>query len=367
MQVKLNKIASATARVGLPQEVEVGSYVVAERGAVVIVEALEEKSVYGHLELAGGRMARIIKGDLIAGVLGERQALRGFVGAIPPRIEPGDVLHILNIGGVVGSCSSANADVGRPLRVRVLGAALVDGEPANIKQHAVPWQTGLPGSAPIILLSGTCMDAGKTTAACEIIRVLKGRGYRLAAAKLAGVATQRDLLNMQDHGAECALSFNDAGLPSTTHTDNCIVPAAKGVLAALNECEPDAIVVELGDGIMGHYGVDLLLKDPELMGHVKAHVLCANDLVAAWGGLLYLSQLGLEVDCVSGPATDNSAGVDYIVDRFGKQAANARTQPEALANLVEVKVFGPRKKTARKQTAQARARESVEGRKAVAS
>ncbi|MFL5732846.1 MAG: hypothetical protein ACJ78Q_06560 [Chloroflexia bacterium] len=340
MQVKLDKIASATARVNLPFEIEIAPRVEAERGSVVIVEALEEKSVYGELELAGGRMARIIKGDLIAGVLGERQALKGFVGAIPPHIEPGDVLHMLNMGGVIGLCSSANADFGQPLRVRVRGAALIDGEPANIMQHAVPWQTGLPHSAPIILLSGTCMNAGKTTAACEIIRVLKGRGYKLAAAKLAGVATQRDLLNMQDHGAECALSFNDAGLPSTTHTDNCIVPAAKGVLAALNNCHPDAIIVEFGDGIMGHYGVDLLLKDPELMSHVAAHILCANDLVAAWGGVLYLGQMGLEVDCVSGPATDNSAGIDYIVQRFGKQAANARTDPEGLASLVEAAVFG---------------------------
>jgi hypothetical protein len=365
MQVKLDKIASATARLELPQEIEVVQHVAAERGAVVIVEALEEKSVYGELELVGGRMARIIKGDIIAGVLGERQALKGFVGAIPTHVEPGDVLHILNLGGVVGACSSANADFGQPLRVRLLGAALVDGEPANIMQHAVPWQTGLPRSAPIILLSGTCMNAGKTTAACEVIRVLKRRGYKLAAAKLAGVATQRDLLNMQDHGANCALSFNDAGLPSTTHTDSCIVPAAKGVLAELNKCHPDAIIVELGDGIMGHYGVDLLLKDPELMSHVKAHVLCANDLVAAWGGLLYLGQLGLEVDCVSGPATDNSAGVDYIMHRFGKQAANARAEPDHLANLVEARVFGAWREAAREHMVLARP--AVEQRKAVAS
>src|SRR6478672_4366621 len=86
MQVKLDKQASATARLELPQDIEVGQHVAAERGVVVIVEALEEKSVYGELELVGGRMARIIKGDIIAGVLGERQALRGFVGVIPPRI-----------------------------------------------------------------------------------------------------------------------------------------------------------------------------------------------------------------------------------------------------------------------------------------
>jgi hypothetical protein len=300
-----------------------------------VVEALEEKDVYGELELLGGRLARIIKGDLIAGVLGERQALKGFVGSIPERIEPGDVLHILNMGGVIGRCHSANADFGQPLRVRVLGAAIVDGQPANIGGYAVPWQDDLPECAPIILLSGTCMNAGKTTAACEIIRVLRSRGYRLAAAKLAGVATQRDLLNMRDHGAIEAMSFSDAGLPSTTHTDTCIVPAAKGILAALSTSRPDAIMVEFGDGIMGHYGVDKLLQDRELMGHVAAHVLCANDLVAAWGGILYLEGMGVRINCISGPATDNSAGIDYIESRFGKRAANGRVDPVGLADIVE--------------------------------
>jgi hypothetical protein len=136
------------------------------------------------------------------------------------------------------------------------------------------------------------------------------------------------------------MSFSDAGLPSTTRTDDCLVPASKGILAALNEQHPDAIVVEFGDGIMGHYGVDILLGDAELMGHVKAHILCANDLVATWGGLLFLGQLGLEVDCISGPTTDNSAGVDYIKGRFSKQAINARSHTGLLASLIAGKLFG---------------------------
>jgi hypothetical protein len=342
MRVELDKIASVTARAGLTREVEVGSFVPAGRGTVVVVEALEEKAVYGELELVGGRMSRIIKGDRIAGVLGERQALKGFVGSIPEHIEPGDTLHILNMGGVIGKCSSANADFGQPLRVRVLGPVLEAGEPANISAYAIPWQNNLRRSAPIVLVSGTCMNAGKTTAACEIIRVLSSRGYRLAGAKLAGVATQRDLLNMQDHGAVTALSFSDAGLPSTTHVDACVVPAAKGILAALNGSDPDAIIVEFGDGIMGHYGVDLLLKDREMMGHVRAHILCANDLVAAWGGLRFLGELGLRVDCISGPATDNSAGVDYIEQRFGTPAANGRNEPARLADMVEARLFAHR-------------------------
>ena len=135
MQVKLDKIASVTGRINLPREIEITNVVPAERGAVIVVEALEEKSVYGELELVGGRLARIIKGDIIAGVLGERQALKGFVGGIPAQIAAGDILHMLNMGGVIGKVSSANADYGQPLRVRVLGAALIDG--ATLGGHHV--------------------------------------------------------------------------------------------------------------------------------------------------------------------------------------------------------------------------------------
>jgi hypothetical protein len=339
VKVKVDKIASATATLPLERQCDLGTTIPAEQGTVLVVEALEEKSVYGELELVGGRMARIIKGDLIAGVLGERQALRGYVGVIPPHIEPGDVLHMLNLGGVLGRCVSANPDLGKPLRVRVVGVALLDGVPANIRQGAIPWQDSLPVSAPLIVISGTCMNSGKTTTACEILRLLSAKGYRLAAAKVAGVATQRDLYNMLDHGAVTGLTFSDAGLPSTVQNLDAVVPAAKGILAALNRHAPDAIVVELGDGIMGRYGVDLLLKDAELMGHARAHVLCANDLVGAWGGLRYLGDLGLTVDCVAGPATDNSAGVEYIEQRFGAAAANARTDPAPLVRLIERKVF----------------------------
>ena len=58
--------------------------------------------------------------------------------------------------------------------------------------------------------------------------------------------------------------------------------------------------------------------------------------MAAWGGIIFLEEhLGLQVDCISGPATDNSAGVDYITRHFGKTAMNGRRDPVGLASLVE--------------------------------
>ena len=43
---------------------------------------------------------------------------------------------------------------------------------------------------------------------------------------------------------------------------------------------------------------------------------------------------------MAGPATDNSAGIDYIKEHFDEQALNARTAPDLLGNLISDKLFG---------------------------
>ena len=87
-------------------------------------------------------MAKINKGDVMAGTLGYRRALKGFVGTIPESIHVGDTIHVLNIGGVLGVCIGKNPDVGSPLEVEVLGSVLLDGKPANIAQNALAPRDG---------------------------------------------------------------------------------------------------------------------------------------------------------------------------------------------------------------------------------
>jgi hypothetical protein len=146
---------------------------------------------------------------------------------------------------------------------------------------------------------------------------------------------------MMDHGALASLSFLDCGLPSTAGVAD-VAPVAKGLLAAIRAQVPelDAVVVEMGDGIIGAYGVRPVLEDPEVRALVKAHVLCANDLVAAWGGVQFLNQLGLPADVIAGPATDNDVGIRYIANDLGIPAANARVDPDRFVDHVEHKAFG---------------------------
>jgi len=341
VKIRAHKIASVVHRLGLQSEVQISRLVEARVGQVLAVRALGEKSVYDVLELQNGRMAHIGKGDVLVGALGRRDALRGFVGRVPESVKVGDTLHVLNLGGLLGRVTSGSREVGPPLDVEVLGMVLRDGRPANIADAAVPDAPEDQPIPPVIVVSGTCMNAGKTFAACEIVARLTARGYLCGGVKLTGVAALRDTLNMSDHGAASTLSFVDCGLPSTAGNPEVAYVARRilRTIAAQNAGELDVIVAELGDGLIGSYGVDLILQDPAFRSLVRAHVLCATDLVAAWGGLRWMEMHGLLADVIAGPATDNEIGVNTIRRDMGVAAHNARLDAEALVDHVEQVAF----------------------------
>ncbi|MBU0586089.1 hypothetical protein KJ780_01105 [Candidatus Micrarchaeota archaeon] len=345
MKVNVDKVASSTKNVQLSHIVDISHKIEAKEGSVIVGKALGENPVYGTIELVSGRMSKIIQGDIIAGVLGERRASRGFYGKVPKEIKPGDILHILNLGGVIGKAISANPEYGKPIEFEVLGQAIVYphfedriGKAANITDSPVKWKDKLDKSVPLIAVSASNMDAGKTTAACEIIKGLNAKGFRVGAAKVTGVSLMRDTLNMEDYGAVKALSFNDAGVVSTT-TMKHVAEVAKGLITELNKCDLDCIVFELGDGIMGGYGVEYILKDKEIMGFTKAHVVCAPDPVAVWGIREIFKKYGLSIDIVSGKVTDNSVGSEFVEKELGLPAANAIKDKEKLVTLIKKKVF----------------------------
>ena len=122
--VIVDKIASVTQACGLSNELRVADRIPCEEGIVLAVEILTNKSQYNTLELTSGRMAKVGRGDVVVGALGHRKALFGYSGHLPAKLAPGDVIQMLNIGGVLGVCDSANPDKGRPFDCRVLGAVL---------------------------------------------------------------------------------------------------------------------------------------------------------------------------------------------------------------------------------------------------
>lgn len=337
--VEADKLGSATVRLGLPKMLAVVSASDSPRaGDVVVVRTLTDSATYNQLELTTGRLAKINPGDVLVGVLGSRRALKGFVGDVPAAVKAGDQLHLLNMGGVIGCCTGHHSSLSDAIRVEVIGlVADEQGRVRNIADAALPLRASLPESAPLVLVAGACMNSGKTYAATELIKQATRAGLRVAAGKLSGVACLRDTLNMADHGAVLTASFLDCGLPSTVGVGD-LAPVAKTLIAHLNECAPDLIVIELGDGILGGYSVETVFDDEELRAGCAALVYCASDYVGAWGGIEWFTRRGLTVDLVAGSVTDAQMGEDYIVEHFGVAAGNARRDGVRLFELVKDKV-----------------------------
>jgi len=336
-----DKVASVAQHNNVGHELRLADDIPCEEGVLIAVRVLNNKSRYNQLELTSGRMATVQQGDVIVAALGHRKALRGYSGHLPKSLQAGDTVQILNIGGVVGLCDSANPEVGPPFDCEVLGAVLHF--PFLGERVGVPARAGKTRLDPdvkldarevsIIALAGTCMDSGKTAASCAIISRLRNLGFGVAACKATGVALRRDILAMADAGANPAAIFSDFGIVTTTAHNG---PAlTRSLLNALAEGAPDVIVIELGDGLLGAYGVDAILADTAIHAALTGVVLCANDPVAAWGGARLLRETyEIEPLLVTGPATDNDVGIEQIETRMGLTGINALSSATALGDAV---------------------------------
>ena len=66
MRVQLDKIGSVTLHAELPREVDLTDRMEVREGNVIVVKALQDKSVYDQIELVNGRQAKMSKDDVIA-------------------------------------------------------------------------------------------------------------------------------------------------------------------------------------------------------------------------------------------------------------------------------------------------------------
>jgi hypothetical protein len=340
--VVVDKIASVTQALPLKHDLRIDDdNIPSEEGVVLVVEILSNKSTYNTLELTSGRMAKVGRGDIVVGALGTRKALFGYSGHVPPKLAAGDIIQMLNIGGVLGLCDSVNPDKGKPFDCRVLGVVLQFpylgeriGVPARVGSRKLDFNAHLDAhGVPVVALAGTCMEAGKTAAACSIVSRMRHRGLIVDVFKATGVSLRRDILAMEDSGARHSLIFTDLGVVTTTPGTG---PAlTRTMLTELSAKKPDVIVFELGDGIIGTYGVAAILECEDIKRALTSVVLSANDPVAAWGGVKLLRErFGIEPSVVTGPATDNAVGVQIIEEQMQVRACNAINDGAKLGDIV---------------------------------
>ena len=182
-------------------------------GDYVVGEVVSAPTRFSRIELTSGRMVEVAEGDLIVGAFGVRYATLEAVGGWQ-NIAHDRLMDVLTAAGLFGKATSRSANMPPLLSLAYKGHVLVGDNKSTMRDYVgeVPEREfGLP----VVLLVGTSMSAGKTTSAKVIVRLLREAGLEVIGAKLTGAGRYRDILAMQDAGAERIFDFVDAGLPST--------------------------------------------------------------------------------------------------------------------------------------------------------
>jgi hypothetical protein len=271
---------------------------------------------HGTLENKQGRIHMATDGTRAVFVYGNRYAPDAFEGVVPDK--PMSEVDLLARSGLVGVMRQKNSAVKDPSKVRVLGHVVDEaGEPLSTLRQTVvaPKEPPLEGRkrAKMILNVGTSMNSGKSTSAMACCWALAAMGYRVRATKATGTASLKDILHMQDAGAERVSDFTHLGYPSTYLLDLGAVVEGFKALDAKYASNPQKFwVVEFADGILQRETA-ALLRDEYVRSRIHRLVFSAADAFGALGGLRMLKEeFGLEADAVSGRCTSSPLMIDEL-------------------------------------------------------
>jgi hypothetical protein len=166
---------------------------------------------------------------------------------------------------------------------------------------------------------------------------MRHRGLIVDAFKATGVSLRRDILAFEDSGARRTMIFTDLGIVTTTA--KCGPALTRTMLTEMASGTARRHRVRAGRRPLGTYGVESILRQPDIKAALTAVVLSANDPVAAWGGVKLLRErFGIEPCVVTGPATDNQVGVEIIREQMNVEAFNAISNPADLGDHIIAKL-----------------------------
>jgi hypothetical protein len=284
-------------------------------GDYVACEVVNTAGSESRAELPNGRMMELMKGDVLIGALGVRHATLEATGSWEAVADDGR-MHLLTGAGLLGKMTSRSVFMTTLIELRYRGHVTINGRPKNMLDYVVD-APQRPFRTPVVLLVGTSMSSGKTTSARIIARQLKQMGLRVAGAKLTGAGRYRDILSIQDAGADHIVDFVDAGLPSSIAPEPVYQRAIERMLNQIAANEPDVAVVEIGASPLEPYNGALAIT--AIQEWVRLTVLCASDPYAVLG---VMHGFDFTPTIVSGPAANTIGGVELIQNLCGVDALN---------------------------------------------
>jgi hypothetical protein len=301
-------------------------------GDFVVGVAVGTRNRLYQCETRTGRMADMVRGDLMVGALGERAATLEGVGnwrAVTEDME----MEALTSAGLMGKATSTSFSIPPLMKLQYRGHVMRNGIKLGMKDFIIKPEPR-PLDVPVILLIGTSMSAGKTTSGRVIIRALHYLGKKVVAAKLTGAARYRDILSFRDAGASQVFDFVDAGLPSTVCSRDHFCTAMEILLSRIAATGADVLVAEAGASPLEPYNGDMLVD--YVSKSTCFTVLCASDPYAVLGVQTAFGDQ-MQANLVAGPAANTDAAVALVKKLTGLPALNLldRTSHPELLRLLK--------------------------------
>lgn len=310
----------------------------APRPGDLVLARVVQIGQHKQLEQPTSRKATLFVGDEVILAYGNRYAPDQFEACVPEDLGACDMVAA---GGVAGRVLARHAKVAEPTRIEPIGL-LVDASGAvlNLADFAVqpqPTSRRVPGIAVV----GGSMNAGKTTAAANLVHGLTKAGYRVGAAKITGTGAGNDFWHMKDAGAVRVLDFTDAGLATTFRADlAAIEQAAVTLAAALQEYDVDVIVYEIADGLFQDE-TSALVKSRTLRSLVNGYVYAGESAASVAAGVQWLRSLGHLVLGVSGLVSASPLAAREAENATGYPCLSRETLATAAQGKTWMNIISP--------------------------
>ena len=215
----------------------------------LILAKVDRLGYHSRLELPTGRRATLSVGDEIIVSYGNRYAPDQFLAEIPSSLVQ---CQLVASGGVAGIVISKHKKIKNATDITPIGF-ITDQKKRiiNLKDYALPNQI-VPTHKPLILaVTGSSMNAGKTTTVVQLIKGLVKADLSVASGKITGTGSGLDTWKMIDAGSYLVLDFSDFGFTTTYKLSNKELDyILTNMIHTLSAHCPDVVILEIADGIL---------------------------------------------------------------------------------------------------------------------
>lgn len=269
----------------------------------LLLARVDELGHHKRLELISSRRATLFEGDEIVVAYGNRYAPDQFEGIVPDHLG---ACRLVAAGGVAARLLNRHDRVKSATRITPFGLLTDEGgHRVNLSGARLPKADRIEPSPLVLVVAGTSMNSGKTTACANLVKGFVRQNIKVAAAKFTGTGAGADYRALVDAGAHPVFDFVDAGYVSTYRVNREVLLDIVMTLGhEMASAQPDIIVIEVADGLLQRETARLFAT-PEFTDWIDGVIFAANDALGAQAGISWLAARQLPVFAITGVLTSS--------------------------------------------------------------